>query len=627
MNPITRVRQAVAWRLRALRDRIMLARARAHRRRLKNTVFAAITGSAGKTTTKDLALSVLSRQGPTSGNAASLNYLADMARVLLDTKRSDRFAVIEIGASKPGQIDEKIALVHPTLAVLTVVQRDHIKNFDSVEAIAAEKGKLIHALPPDGMAILNIDDPLVRRIGEQARAQRIWFGTSADADIRLVEATSVFPEPLTLVIEYQGQLHTCRTGLHGTHLAVPVLAAIGLGLAVGMRIEACVDALAVVRTTPGRMEVVASADGITFLRDDYKAPYWAFQATLDYLRTARAARRVAVIGTLSDYSLSASKLYPKVARQALEAADLVVFVGPHALRALKARRGDDDRALVGFTEIEEAHQFLQKELRKGDLVLLKGSNRADHLIRLMLARTRSVRCWTNGCGLNRFCNVCPRLDLATARSVEAGAVPSPPEEQGDSGDAVSGASSPSLPVADARTWLIVGMGNHGDAYEGTPHNVGFATLDRLAQLLGLVWGIEPDGMICHARIGAHDVILFKPATVINLCGAAVERVRRRFGLSTNQVILVHDDLDLILGDARIKHDGSDGGHKGLRSVFSALASDGFMPRVRVGVRRPHENGKDAKTLVLQHFEAADSAALATGVSKATALLQAFITKG
>lgn len=600
MSLVDNIKKALRWRIAKVRTSFVLRLAHLNRRRLKRTVFVGITGSAGKTTTKDLAVAVLGRIGSVISNDASLNYLTEVADVVRRAASRNRFAVIEVSTNKPGDIAPKADLIKPQIAVLTVVQREHVKNFDSIELIAEEKGELIFALPPDGVAVLNIDDPLVRSIGERTQVRRIWFGSSPEADLRLLDATSSWPETLILEIEYQGRRLKCVTTLHGKHLAVPVLAAIGLGVAAGGSIEDCIEAVASARTTPGRMQVVDAEDGVTFVRDDYKAPYWSFSAALEYLRDAKSRRKVAVIGTISDYSLSASKLYPKVARMAMEVADLVVFVGPHALRALKARQADEAGSLVGFPEAEDANRFLQQNLREGDLVLLKGSNHADHLIRLMLARRRDVSCWVRNCGLNRFCDVCPQLDRVPSMSL----APKVPLTGGLRASSEGVENDMRLQFnADANpVWLILGMGNWGEKYDETPHNVGFRFLDYFAETVDAKWLPASEGVVCGMKVGGKEVLLFKPAAPTNACGPVIEEFFRRYGLTSERVLVIHDDADLPLGRVRIKRSGSDGGHKGLRSVFAALKPDGVMPRIRIGVRKEGVGGAvAARSTVLERF--------------------------
>src|SRR5690606_21977366 len=126
-------------------------------------------------------------------------------------------------------------------------------------------------------------------------------------------------------------------------------------------------------------------------------------APLDFLRQARAKRKVVVIGTISDSPKSPSQRYRFALEQSLGVADLVVFVGVDARGALKAAGNHPDRSIRAFSRIEDAAQFLRLELRPGDLVLLKGTNKQDHLVRLALDQQRRVECWEVACGRNRFC--------------------------------------------------------------------------------------------------------------------------------------------------------------------------------------------------------------------------------
>ena len=157
------------------------------------------------------------------------------------------------------------------------------------------------------------------------------------------------------------------------------------------------------------MQPAKSEDGVVFLRDDIKAPHWSLNAPMMFLREAQADRRIAVIGTVSDSSMDDTKKYKKICRQAREVADIVVFVGPSAHRALRARKNENDTAIQGFPDLRLAANYLQAVLKKGDLVLLKGSNRADHLVRLILNRDKPIGCWKDKCPLEIFCDHCPEL--------------------------------------------------------------------------------------------------------------------------------------------------------------------------------------------------------------------------
>src|SRR5919109_4417264 len=186
-----------------------------------------------------------------------------------------------------------------------------------------------------------------------------------------------------------------------------------------MPIPVAAAALAAVDPLPGRYQPVA-ADGVTFIRDEFKASLWSVAPALEFLRDARAVRKVAVFGTISDYSGRASQVYADVARQALEAADEVIFVGPQAVRCGGTRTHPKGAALRAFPGIREAHRYLADTLVPGDLVLLKGSQRADHLLRLVLARRGRIGCWRTSCRRIKFCDEClllriPEIGLAVRR--------------------------------------------------------------------------------------------------------------------------------------------------------------------------------------------------------------------
>lgn len=608
----------LAWLLdgarRKFRRGITYAQAWLHRRLSTKVTFIGITGSAGKTTTKDLSAAMLSVLGPCASTFMSENYHFYVAETILGATGQHRFCIVELSASEPNYLDRSLRMLRPDIAVLTMIARDHYRAFGSLEAIAAEKAKLVAALPADGTAVLNIDDPLVRSIGERCGRRVIWVGEGEGATVRLREAHSRWPGTLALRVEHEGRIFDVGTRLHGTHLALSVLSALGLALAVGLPLEAAIAALARVQPSEGRMQVVTGEDGVVFLRDDWKAPYWSLQAPLAFMRDAKAQRKVLIFGTISDYSLSASKVYPKIARQALEVGDLVVFVGPHALRALKARRHPGDRALLAFPELRDAAACLRTTLRAGDLVLLKGSNKADHLVRLILDRSKPVLCWRDDCGLGNFCGVCSQLyNPAGAIPVDSsGLFPA-------AGAKIAAAAVPAPRSAGAAAAVIVGLGNPGAEYRHTPHNVGHRALDAIADAAGCEWEQHPEGLVCSAVVDGIEVKLLKPDVNINLSGPLVQRFLERAGSDPGHCIIVHDDVDLALGDVRVKHDGSDAGHKGMRSVIAALGT-GAIQRVRIGVRRPGD-ARRAKRLVLTKFSAAEEAMLAGVLERAAATVR------
>jgi UDP-N-acetylmuramoyl-tripeptide--D-alanyl-D-alanine ligase len=400
--------------------RPMLRAAALHRRHtLGRVLFVAVTGSCGKTTTKDLAAAVLAARGRGRKTPESGNELSIVARTILKTLPWHRFAIAEVAAWGPDTLGAAVDLFRPRIGVVTNVGSDHYTAFRTLAATAAEKGRLVEALPPDGTAVLNADDPHVLAMRERCAGRVLTYGLSAGAELRGEDVSSAWPERLSFTVVHGDERLRVRTRLCGAHWAPCALAALAVGVAAGVPLAAGGEALARVESPPGRMSPVELVDGITFIRDDYKAPLWSIPPALEFLRAAQARRKVAVIGTIADFPGNPQKKYARVARHAIEVADYVVFVGRNAHSCLRARRHAGDDALRAFATVREVAEFLQDLLRPGDLVLLKGCRRADHLSRLVLARTSGVGCWREACARGNFCEHCPLLGVPALPSPQS----------------------------------------------------------------------------------------------------------------------------------------------------------------------------------------------------------------
>jgi len=595
MNFYKRLKLKIKPHRRRLKLKVKYFLARLHRRRLNSTTFVAVSGSSAKTTSAKLAAEILSRFG-FCRQTQDFNALDSVVRLLLNTDRRTRYCVAELGASGPGTLDLSIRLFQPDIAVLTVINREHYGAYRDIEEIAAEKEKVVAGLSPGGIAVLNIDDPLVRAIGERCSRRVLWFGEDEKAALRLLEVRSCWPEPLTLRVAFEGRTYEVATKLHGVHMAVPVLAALGVAVAADVPLEKAIPVLARVSPPDGRMQEVACGDDVTFIRDDWKAPLWSMDAPLAFLRNARAARKIAVIGTISDSTGDYGPKYRKLAKAYREVADKVVFVGPHALRGLRKGRNDDPR-VKGFLHIRNAAEFLRGELKRGDLVLLKGSNKQDHLLRLLLSHNDAIRCWEIQCEAGYFCTRCSKLFDLSFNAV--------------------GGTPDSLPSGGTAP-VVVGLGNPGERFSDTPHNVGHRVLDAVAKVLGGAWREDPDGWVCTVGLNGDAVHLFKPGSWMNYSGPVVRRFLGRVGTGLQNCIIVHDDLNLAFGDVRMKPDGGDAGHKGMRSVLAEFETERVY-RMRIGTA-PEKGRRDMKQYVLAKFSKEQKTTLAPVIETAGDLL-------
>lgn len=586
------------WRVRV---GLLFFAALVNRRRLRRTTFIGITGSAGKTTAKDLAAAILERLGPCHRNTITANEHYHIFRTVATASWVHRFCVVEASAARPGYLDRSVQAIRPDISAITLIAREHYSAFKQLEAIAEEKEKIVSALPPGGTAVLNIDDPLVRAIGERHRGKIIWVGKDERAELRLLSCRSLWPEPLTLELCHLGRTIEVRTQLNGSHLALPVAMAIGIGLAGGATLEQAAAAIAETRATEARMQV-DSIDGVTYVRDDWKAPQWSLQAPFEFMRDARAPRKIIVIGSISDSSKSPTQRFRHAAREALKVVDLVLIVGTSALEAVRSGIGTEEGSrLRAFASVREAAEFLRSELRANDLVLLKGTAKQDHLARLMFDRRKPVECWRTSCGMQHNCDCCPRL-----------------YEPCDLGE--SATANQALSTTET---IVIGLGNPGPRFSNTPHNAGYRLADLLA-LKGSNWTSDSDGIISTVDLGGDTLTLLKPASDINSVGPVIRRFLDRAGRTIQDCIVVHDDMDLTIGRCRVKLGGGDGGHKGVRSIITALGTDDFR-RLRIGVRRSGDVHR-ALELVLAELTASDEALLKDGLARAEALLLSMTTR-
>lgn len=515
----------------------------------RRIAFIGVTGSCGKTTTAQLVAAVLGTRHTGRTTPGHYKMSPFVERTIVSTRPRDGFCIVEMTIANRGRrvFDETLALLRPSIGVVTVIGSDHLGIFRSPEAAAAQKGRLVECLPEGGTAVLNADDPLVRAMAQRTRARVLSYGLAEDAVLRATNVSARWPERLSFTVHHEGNTAEVRTQLCGAHLVTNVLAALATGVALGIPLEEAARAIATVPPFEFRLCPAEHPDGFTIVRDDYKAPLWSIPAALDFMRNATAKRKVIVLGTLSDYAGSSGRTYLRVAQQALAVADRVVFVGNHSAKVLKAKRGD---ALQAFYSPEAAAEHLHAWLAPGDLVLLKGSP-IDQLERISATSKRSPR------------------------------------------------STPFASLGGCQ--VVAGLGNARPEHHDTPHNVGHRVLDLLASALGAAWREEQDAQVARA----DGVLLLKPLARMNVSGRGLAALAERLGFGPADLILVHDDLDLPIRSVRVRTRSGDGGHRGVRSVLQAFRTDEIR-RVRVGVGRPEE-GRRAADHVLTPFGGAQLA--------------------
>ncbi|MFO1250564.1 MAG: aminoacyl-tRNA hydrolase [Inhella sp.] len=572
--------RALAWRVRArigdaAVDAFWVRCALRYRSFLRGPVCIAVAGSGGKTTAKELLRAILSAHRRGVATQASLNVVPEVAKMVMRLRPWHQYGLLEVSEDHPGVMQTNVDLLRPEIALVTVFRDDHAAAFQHPEAVADELRLLVRSVGPQGVSVLNADDPTVWAMASLCPGRVLSYGQSGAADLRAEEVQAAWPDRLSFTLLYQGQRVRAQTQLCGAHWVPSVLGAVGVGLAFGLSLKQCADALAAVQPFEGRMQPVSTPGGVHFMRDDFKAPVWTVQSCADLLRAARAPRKFAVLGETSDRRSGYSK--ERELRQAAqllaEVCDEVLVVGPWSTTALAAKSPEARQRIKAFDSLWMAHGHLRQQLRAGDLVLLKGTARIDHLQRLVLAQTREIRCWQDDCRRGEFCTTCPqRLEDRPA------AGPSRAQRQ----EWEAGLHSTAWPPPDAFTLLVVGLGNPEQRYRDSPHNAGAQALDALVAESGQDWLESPLGPWCRLMIEGRALLLVKPAVAINLSGEIVLLLARHWGLAPQRIVLVHDDISLPMGDVIIKMHGAAGGHRGVANVLVHLQSDEVL-RIKLGV--------------------------------------------
>jgi UDP-N-acetylmuramoyl-tripeptide--D-alanyl-D-alanine ligase len=347
-----------------------LQKAAAWARRRWDGVVIGITGSAGKTTTKDAVAHLLGSQmkiGKTEGN---LNNHVGLPVSILRLADDARAAALEIGMNHPGEIRHLAALARPSIGVVTNVGRAHLEFFDSVDQVALAKRELIESLPPEGAAVLNADDPRVAAFAGIFPGRVVTFGFTAGATVR-AERVEMLPSGT----RFRCQGAAFATSLLGRHGVMNLLAALGVACLFGIAAAGLRDAVASF-AVEGRRGRRFEHGGITVWDDCYNANPEAVRAMLEALRDAPARRRIAVLGEMLELGRWAEDLHREAGRCAASC-DLSVLVGirgaaRHIVDTAK-RCGFPDGAAYFFEDPGDAGEFLRGMARPGDVILFKGS--------------------------------------------------------------------------------------------------------------------------------------------------------------------------------------------------------------------------------------------------------------
>ncbi|MBV1937735.1 UDP-N-acetylmuramoyl-tripeptide--D-alanyl-D-alanine ligase [Streptomyces sp. BV286] len=339
----------------------------------------ALTGSAGKTSTKDLIAQVLRSKAPTVFTPGSLNNEIGLPLTALSATEETRFLVLEMGARGIGHIRYLADLTPPKIGLVLNVGSAHIGEFGGREQIAQAKGELVESLPESGAAVLNADDPLVRAMASRTKARVILFGESGEADVRAENVRLTGSGQPAFRLHTPSGCSEVTMRLYGEHHVSNALAAAAVAHELGMSADEIATALSEAGTlSRWRMEVTERPDGVTVVNDAYNANPESMRAALRALAAMGKGRRTwAVLGQMAELGDEALAEHDAVGRLAvrLNVSKLVAVGGREAswLQLGAYNEGSWGEESVHVSDAQSAVDLLRSQLRPGDVVLVKAS--------------------------------------------------------------------------------------------------------------------------------------------------------------------------------------------------------------------------------------------------------------
>ncbi len=364
------------------------ALARHHRRRFSIPI-GALTGTNGKTTTKEMVAAILSERGTALSTQGNLNNEIGVPLTLLKLGEEHRAAIIEMGMNHEGELRRLSTFAEPCAAAIVSIGKGHLAGLGTLERVARAKGEIFEGLVPEGLAIVDAGDPLALEAARASRRRITTFGAVEGAEVRLVGELAQGAEGLRARVRLSGRWAEGTNGERelelalafvGAHNAKNAAAAFAMGLALGATPEQCAAGLAKARPYRHRLELVQVGGGVTVLDDCYNANPTSMAAALAALRSiARGRRTAALLGDMLELGEEEERFHGELGALAAESGlALLVGVGPRSAQTCRAARQGAGEALevLHVAEPEQpevAAGLLRERLAPGDLLLVKGS--------------------------------------------------------------------------------------------------------------------------------------------------------------------------------------------------------------------------------------------------------------
>jgi UDP-N-acetylmuramoyl-tripeptide--D-alanyl-D-alanine ligase len=371
-----------------------LARAGTHvRRKLERSRWFAITGSNGKTTTKELLAAGLSNGRRVHRTEGNLNNHLGVPLTLLHCPADAECVVVELAMSGPGEIGMLGRIVDPDVGLITNVRAVHLAFFSSLDDIAAAKGELFAIMRDDAVAVVNLDDPHVRLQATRHAGSRVTFGRAEEADLRMGQVAARF-EGTSFTFRHRDEEHRVQLKIGGAHGAYDALAALAAVAAAGEPLARAIEGMQTVESGAGRGKVHHLARDLTLVDDSYNSSPAALASVLETLRNSRpAGRRVLVMGDMLELGNVEGALHREAGkRAAANGVDMLVAVGPLSRQSAESARRAGVPEVHLYPDAKQCAGSLAEYIRDGDLLVVKGSRgmRMEQVVAALLAEFKVV---------------------------------------------------------------------------------------------------------------------------------------------------------------------------------------------------------------------------------------------
>ncbi len=347
-----------------------------YKRSLYSIPVVAITGSVGKTSTKDMIGSVIAQKYKVHKTQGNYNNAIGLPLTILGLK-DEEVLVVEMGMNHFGEIDYLTNIAKPTIAVITNIGTSHIGNLGSRENILKAKLEILNGLQDKGTIIINQDNDLLQKWAkEDEKYHKLTYGIEEKSDV-MAEDIKIQETESKFKIKEANKTYEIEVPISGKHFIYNSLSAIAVGKILEIPMEQIIKGIKDFKLTNKRMDIQTIEEEITVINDSYNASYDSMKASLEYMHKLAGKRKIAILGDMLELGEFAKQLHQKVGEEVVKnEVDLLITVGPlaHYIAEEAIEKGMKEQEVIEFLTNKEVVFYLKQNMKKGDIILLKASN-------------------------------------------------------------------------------------------------------------------------------------------------------------------------------------------------------------------------------------------------------------